>query len=298
MPAATIIFGIIIFSILFSACSKSVDLPSTEEILPTASSLEATPYREEPTPIPEPRAAIVNDEGIPLVWLEGEVERYLIAQEKLGNEDIDEAEARKIVLNDLIDQTLFAQAARSNGKTFTDDEVNNRFDALAKEVDLDAWMLEWGYTSEELLMSLRLQMLVAYQRDLITSSVPELAEQVELRQILAITEGGAERAWTSLKSGTPFDDLAAEFSPSTGGYLGWAPRGYLLIPEVEEAAFNQEVGTYTEIIKSDIGYHILFVIAREVRPLTTDARLTLERQVLKAWVEERREESIIDILVE
>jgi parvulin-like peptidyl-prolyl isomerase len=216
----------------------------------------------------------------------------------MGHADVETARAREVVLNDLIDQVLFAQAARDAGANFSDADVQSRLDALSEKIDLDAWMAEWGYIHEELLESLRLQMLAAYQRDVIIGSVPETVEQVELRQVFAFTEAGANRALVSLNSGTAFEDLAFEFSPDTGGYLGWVPRGYLLFPVVEEAAFNQPVGTYTEIIESEIGYHIVLVIDREERPLTSDARLTLERQAVHSWLEERRAESAIEVLVD
>ena len=92
--------------------------------------------------------------------------------------------------------------------------------------------------------------------------------------------------------------MAFEFSPDTGGYLGWVPRGYLLIPAVEEAVFNQPVGTYTDVIESDIGYHIIRVIDRNVQPLSLDARLTLQRQALHQWLIDRRTESTIEVLVD
>ncbi len=292
------IICVLIFAVLIlSSCSHDVEpLPAitpstvgdpTEAFTPTSA----------PTATFEPFAAVVNGEGIPLKWLDREVERYIFSQEKVEFKTADQDDVREIVLNDLIDQFLFAQAASEAGTNFTDEEVLSRFDALAQEVDLDQWMLDWGYSQDELLASLRLQILVTVQRDLITASVPEALEQVELRQILALTEAGANRAFTGLKSGTSFEDLANEFSPTTGGYLGWVPRGYLLFPEVEEAVFNIEVGTYTEIIETRIGYHIVFVIARDERPLTTDARFVLERQALYDWLEQKRDESIIEILI-
>jgi parvulin-like peptidyl-prolyl isomerase len=176
--------------------------------------------------------------------------------------------------------------------------VNARIDQLAEDVDLEAWMETWGYTWEELVADLHLQLLVADQRDRIAGNIPDAVEQVELRQVFAFTEAGAERALAALNAGTPFGEVAFEFSPETGGYLGWVPRGYLLVPVVETAVFDQPVGSYTEIIESEIGYHIVLVIDRAVRPLTSDARLTLARQALYAWLDVRREASVIEVLID
>jgi len=293
-PVIWLLFMILIIS----SCSQPIEIPPAVEEPSITTEPTQTLTPEEPTAIPQPAAALVNGEVISLSWFEREVERYVFAQAAMENVDIDENAAREIVLNDLIDQFLLAQAAREAGLVISDEDVRERLDALAEEVDLEAWMTAWGYTVEELQESLRLQMLVAYQRDEIAESVPDIVEQVELRQVFAFTEAGANRALLNLYSGADFDALAYEFSPDTGGYLGWVPRGYLLFPAVEEAAFNQPVGTYTEIIESEIGFHIVLVINREERALTADARLTLARQALTAWLEDQRAASTIEVLVD
>jgi peptidyl-prolyl cis-trans isomerase C len=292
------VFWLLFVTILLSSCSQPIEIPPDVEELPSPTLPTFPPSPEEPTAIPQPSAAVVNGEVIPLTWFEREVERFLFAQSAVENGDIDEQTAREIVLNDLIDQFLLAQAAREGGVVFSDEDVRERLDGLGEAVNLEAWMTDWGYTLEELVESLRLQMLVAHQRDRIAETVPDVLEQVELQQVFAFTEAGANRALLNLNSGADFEDLAFEFSPETGGYLGWVPRGYLLIPAVEEAVFNQPVGTYTEIIESEIGYHIVLVINREVRPLTPDARLSLARQALNAWLEDQRAASTIEVMVE
>lgn len=292
------LFWLLLLALILTACTETIETPPPVVETPSPSVPTLTPTPEQPTPTLQPAAAVVNGERIPLDWFEREVGRYLLAQETLESENLDDAAARAIVVNDLVDQVLLAQGARETGVSFSDEDVQARIEDLAEEVDLEAWMAQWGYNREDLLEALRLQMLVAFQRDRIADTIPETVEQVELRQVFAFTEAGANRALTSLNSGTPFEDLAFEFSPDTGGYLGWVPRGYLLIPAVEEAVFDQPVGTYTDIIESDIGYHIVLVIDREVRPLSVDARLTLARQALHAWLEARRTESAIEVLVD
>lgn len=289
---------LILIAILITACTPNTEITPVIVDTPSPEIPTITPTSEPPTPTPQPAAAVVNGERIPLDWFEEEVDRYLLAQAAMGNDDVDEADARELVLNDLIDQFLLAQGAKEAGADFTDADVQARLDRLTEDVDVDAWMSQWGYSSETLVESLRRQMLLAHQRDLIAQSIPDSVDQVELRQVFAFTEAGANRALVSLNSGTPFENVAYEFNPETGGYLGWVPRGYLLIPAVEEAVFNQPVGTYTGIIESDIGYHIVLVIDRQERLLSSDARLTLERQALYRWLEERRENSVIEVLVD
>jgi parvulin-like peptidyl-prolyl isomerase len=291
LPALWLI-GIILF---LSACSAS----PTAELTPSATvgAPTDTPTPAKPTPVPESAAAVVNGEWIPLAWFQSEVSRYLITQQG-AEPPVGEAEAEEIVLNDLINQVLLAQAAREAGAEITDQALQENLENMSADVDLAAWMSEWGYTEEELRTALRLQMLAADQRDRIIETVPEMAEQVELRQVFAYTEDGAEDARVSLNSGRDFEEVAFVYDPVTGGYLGWVPRGYLLIPELEEAAFNLEIGAYSEIIASEIGYHIVKVLDNEERPLTTDARLVLQRQALHSWLDEQREMSTIEVLID
>jgi len=288
----------LLLAFLFSACSNtstSTDVPTL-----TSTSLNVSPTPEGPTPTLVPAAAVVNGERIPLAWFESEVLRYLLAQEEMGEPVEDEAAARERVLNDLIDQVLLAQGAREAGANVSDQDMQARLNALAEDYDLATWMTEWGYTEDELFQSLKLQMLASSQRDLIAESIPETAEQVKLQQIFTFTEADAQAALRSLNSGTPFDELAFSYvyDPITGGHLGWVPRGYLLDPAVEEAAFSLSVGSYSEVISSEVGYHIILVIEREEHPLTTDARLILQRKALYEWLALRRENSTIEVLVQ
>ena len=290
------IFWLLILVLLLSGCSSETT-PSVTETLPI-SQPTSTSAPAQPTPTPVPAAAVVNREPIPLAWYENEVARYLAAMDASGVSVEDEAAARERVLQDIISQVLLAQGAQTNGAAIDEAEIQAEIDQLASEVDLDTWMAEWGYSEEDLRISLRLQKMAAYQRELIVGSVPEIVEQANLQQVFAYTEEGAGRALVSLNSGVPFEEVALTYDPVTAGVLGWVPRGYLLIPAVEDAAFSLPVGTYSDIIESEIGYHIVKVLEREEHPLSSDARLTLQRQVLHDWIEERRENSTIEVLID
>lgn len=263
---------------------------------PQAATVSPTP--EPPTLTPVPAAVVVNGERLPLSRFESEVERYRIAQEAAGDPVEDLEAAREVVLNDLIDQMLLAQAALSAGASISDGDVQERIDTLASEVNLAEWMSTWGYTEDDLRQTFKMQLLAGYQAESIAQGIPELMEQVELQQIFAYTQTGAKNAMVSLSSGKDFKDVALIYDPVTGGYLGWVPRGYLLIPAVEEAAFSLAVGNYSEIIESEIGYHIVMVLDRGERRLSSDARLTLQRQALHSWLAEQRNASAIEVLID
>ena len=145
---------------------------------------------------------------------------------------------------------------------------------------------------------LRRSLEAAWQREKILESVPQSAEQVHARQILVLTETAAQQVLSQLnQAGSNFATLAFGYDLSTGGDLGWFPRGYLTQPAVEEAAFSLQAGEVSAIIKTDFGYHIVQVIAREEnRPLTQEARQTLGRKALQRWLDEQRKSAQIEEL--
>jgi len=273
-----------------SACASF----STPEIVstPTASS---TP--EPPTATPEPRALTVNGEGITVVEFDAEVARYTSAQTALGK-TVDSATATSAVIDDFVAQLLLAQAARANGFTLDDAALQARIDSLAAQIGgadaLSAWMTDQGYSEQAFRSALKRAAESAWMRDKIISNVPNTAEQVHIQQILLYNQDTAQSFLTQLNGGADFDDLAVDADPLTRGDLGWVPRGYLLEPAIEEAAFALQVGEHSDVIATGVGFHILRILARDPsRPLSPDAFLTLQELALKNWVEEQRQKANI-----
>jgi peptidyl-prolyl cis-trans isomerase C len=92
-----------------------------------------------------------------------------------------------------------------------------------------------------------------------------------------------------LNNGADFDELALRADPLTRGDLGWVPRGYLLNEQIEAVAFSLEVGQYVDVIATDVGFHIIKVLARDPNhPLSPDAFLVLQELALNTWVEEQK----------
>jgi peptidyl-prolyl cis-trans isomerase D len=108
----------------------------------------------------------------------------------------------------------------------------------------------------------------------VTADVPTVNEQIWARHILVADEATALAIIERLKNGEDFGVLAAKLSTDTGsgakgGDLGWFGKGMMVAP-FEEAAFALKVGEISAPVKSDFGYHIIQVIARQERPLTAD----------------------------
>lgn len=245
-----------------------------------------------PTATPEPLALTVNGEGIPLVEFNAELARYTTAQTALGK-TVDSAAATSAVIEDYVAQLLLAQAAHTNGFTLDDAALQARIDSLAAQVGgaegLSAWQQSHGYSEQAFRSALRRAAESAWMRDKIISTVPSTAEQVHVQQILLYNQDTAQNFLAQLNGGADFNELAFKADPLTRGDLGWVPRGYLLNLQIEEAAFNLSVDQFSDVIATDVGFHIVRILGRDPsRPLSPDALLSLQETALKNWVEEQR----------
>jgi parvulin-like peptidyl-prolyl isomerase len=279
------IFWTLLLALGLSACA-SVSTPEAVST-PTASS---TP--EPPTATPVPMALTVNGEGIPLAEFNAEVARYTAAQTALGK-TVDSPAAASAVIEDLVAQFLLSQAARTNGFILDDAALQARIDALASQIGgveaLSAWTQSHGYDDQAFRSALKRAAEAAWMRDKIISTVPNTAEQVHVQQILLYNQDTAVSFLAQLSAGADFNDLAFQADPFTRGDLGWVPRGYLLNPLIEEAAFNLNPGGFSDVIATDVGFHIVRILERSSnRPLSPDALLTLQELALQTWIEEQR----------
>jgi peptidyl-prolyl cis-trans isomerase SurA len=77
----------------------------------------------------------------------------------------------------------------------------------------------------------------------------------------------AEKILDSLKNGADFEEMAKKYSedPGTakeGGNLGWAKKG-IFYPEFEAAAFRLNIGEYSGIVETPVGYHIIQLLDKK-----------------------------------
>ncbi|HJS19070.1 MAG TPA: peptidyl-prolyl cis-trans isomerase [Anaerolineales bacterium] len=252
---------------------------------------------EPPTATPEPLALTVNGEGITVAEFDAEVARYIAAQEALGNA-VQSADATRTVIEDLTAQLLLAQGARADGFTLDDGALQARIESLAAQIggaeNLSKWQTEHGYSEHTFRSALRRAGEAAWMRDKIIAAVPGTAEQVHVQQILLYNQDTAQNFLNQLNGGADFDELALRADPLTRGDLGWVPRGYLLDEKIEEAAFGLSVGGHSDVITTDVGYHILRILELDPdRPLSPDAYVALQEQALKNWIEDKRGQASI-----
>lgn len=293
---------VVIFSwgLILAACTSGENLPSdvpaqitkigTPEIELEEPTVTPTPKTFSPSDTPPPIALKINGEGILLEDFEAELARFRAAVGTgLATSD------RDTVLDELIDQVLLAQAATESGFVVDEILLQDHIQELdLSEDDLTNWITENGYSEDSFQRFLARAIAAAWMRDQLIADVPDTAEQVHARQILLYNLTEAEAVYDQLEAGTEFGTLTAEYEPVTKGELGWFPRGYLTVSELDDVLFSMELGAYSPVIQTALGFHIVQVLEREVdHILTADTRRVVQLQTLKQWLETRRNQSEI-----
>ncbi len=284
--------------VLFMGCSqKSGETPNESQDLSTLTPEIAPTETEKPLPL----ALRVNGEAVLLSDYEKELD--LLKKALTETETVWTADQQKeAVLNEIISTVLLAQEAAEKGHMITEDDVQARLDQVTMEAGgsaaLSDWMNAFGYDETYLKYSLQRSMLAAWARDEIISHIGETAEQVHVRQIRTTDQNKANSYLAQLQSGIEFATLAEAVDPLTGGDLGWFPQGYLLQPELNEAAFDIKPGEYSGVIQTKIGFHILEVLEKDpARPLTSETRSFLQHKLIEDWLQKKIEQAAIEVLV-
>ena len=166
------------------------------------------------------------------------------------------------------------------------------------EQDLQNWIIQYGYTEESFRRAMSWSIAAAWMRDQIVMAIPTTADQVHARQILLYNSNEADQVYAQLETGTDFETLAAKYEPVTSGDLGWFPRGYLTVPELDDVVFSLEPGQYSSIIQTSLGYHIVQVIERQADvTLSPGAYRVLQTQAIQKWLDDYRVQSEIIIFL-
>lgn len=297
----SVLFAILLAGALLAGCTMNPagTTPAIENPPDPVSEITNTPLQASPTP--RPLAARVNGRDVSLAAYQVSLNMLTAADAEQGITRAEE-EKRELVLGELYDRALLAAAAEAGGYTLDEAAVSERVSQLEAELGgadaLAAWQAQFGVDGESFMDVLRESELAAWQRERIISSVPERMEQVHARQIRVREEKTIQDILGNLNSGADFAKVARQYDPTTGGDLGWFPRGYLLQPEVEEAAFALQAGEVSGIINSQVGYHLVQVIEREAeRELTLEARTVLQQKALSAWLDGQRASAQIEVLL-
>ena len=279
---------------LFTACVGNPPTPTPTPVPPTTTPLP-------PTPTSLPMALRINGEGILITDYDEEFKRLDAAAKALGKPSTPE-ELKTTLIDEFSGMELLNQAAKKGGFSITEADIATHIAQLSQSMGGDAafnaWLQNNFYSLDSYKRYLTRDLGAAWQRDQIIKSMPATMEQVHARQIFFSREESANGYRQQVDNGTDFSMLAVAADPLTKGDLGWFPRGYLLQPEVEEAAFQLQPGQVSPVIKSAIGFHLVQVLERDpARQLDPDARLVLESKAITDWVTKAKAEAKIELLV-
>lgn len=268
-----------------------------------------------PPPTPErPLAARVNGQPIYLVDYERQVAQYQDALAASGVEIASPEGQERLrrmraqILEWMIEQVLIEQAAAGMGITVGEEEVDAAVAQIAQDAGSEEAFQERlehsGMTLQDLWAQLRTELLRARVLEQVQKTVPERAEQVHARHILVDTPERAESIRRQLETGADFAQLARQYSQDestrdAGGDLGWFPRGVLLAPEVEEAAFSLQAGEVGPVVQSRFGYHIVQTLERKRdEPISPEHRQLLQDRAVQSWLESLWNQAVIERFVE
>ncbi|MBN1312590.1 MAG: peptidylprolyl isomerase [Anaerolineae bacterium] len=273
--------GVFLVALLLAGCVGASVESQTPEIA-------AQPEQETQPEI----AVTVNGQPITMEAFQRELARFEAGQASLGLQVADQAAYKQQVLEQLVEQELLRQLAISKGIVVSDESVDAEMNAMIEQRGqeyFDAWLNSNYYTLDEFREVIRLQLMTNQLTTPVVEAVPTVAEQVHARHILVNTQAEAEQILARLQAGEEFGALAAQYSldvttKNNGGDLGWFPRGGLLVPEVEDAAFSMSPEEASQIVVSAWGAHIVQTLeidpGRQVEPETHDR---LVRKAIEDW---------------
>lgn len=124
------------------------------------------------------------------------------------------------------------------------------------------------------------------------------------KHILVNNEDDAKNILERLKSGEEFEEVALlesldSGSAAQGGDLGYFTRG-TMIKEFEDAAFGLNVGEISDLVKTDVGYHIIKLEDKKetLKDLEEQISMILKQQNYEDHIEELKNKANIEVLVE
>jgi len=245
------------------------------------------------------------------------------------------------VKGSLIAKVLLTKAAGKSGLTVSDEDLNKEIDLIVASVPEGSSLQETLAENEidfgEWKENLRGQMLVRkmveektadatdataeetaefYQENIDRFKVPETVSASHILITFTpedtdVTKAVKKKALEKIREGLLVDGdfaaLAKEHSdcPSSerGGDLGTFTHGRM-VPAFEETAFAQDVGSISDIVETQFGYHLIKVTDHQpegIRSLTEVSEqiqdfLTNQKQqeVLMAYIEELKEKANIE----
>lgn len=193
----------------------------------------------------------------------------------------DSRSERNSHLNKMIDDILLSQSAASKG--LLDHEIYRAaIEHQERKSIIDVYFIDQME-----------QEIDPLTEDEIRLAYAKRQRKVYVRQLFSQDPVDLDSAWQALESGMEFVDVANQFYATTtydslAGYLG--PISYFGADDnVAEAAYSIPQGTYTEPVRSRLGYHILFAERVEFPALLTEDDFQYRKQGVESQLRLRRQ---------
>jgi peptidyl-prolyl cis-trans isomerase C len=183
---------------------------------------------------------------------------------------------KKRYLNEIILETLFYEDAIRKG---LDKEKDILTEAKKKIMVSKLIKIE----VDDKLIIPESDVMKLYEERKMTLKTPELWRA---SHILIADEAQAKLILDELSKGANFEDLAKKYSidatAARGGDIGYFREGQL-VPEFEKVCMNLDIGQTGEILKTQIGYHIIKLTGKKDPAVQSfsEARLALESELKK-----------------
>jgi parvulin-like peptidyl-prolyl isomerase len=259
--------------------------------------------------------------------LDLEADRLQMIQESLGMDFQGEQgkalkeQLRQMALDQLVDRALMCQAARNNGISIDQADIENQLMVAQMQAggaeNLQKFLQEQGMTEEKYRELVEEYMMMEKLLDLVTKDVTVeekdvrqnyqelkemlvLPERVKVGHILVNTEEEARDVITELKEGADFQELAVQKSvdPSVAenkGIYDNVTKDSSFVEEFKEEAFRLSPGEFShEPVKTQFGYHVLMCFEKR------DASQASYEEV-KDWLQEellteKKQEKVMDYM--
>lgn len=188
---------------------------------------------------------------------------------------------------------LFVVAAKDQGITVDDSAVDQQMEQIYQsrggKENFMQFLEQQGFTVDYVIEDVRKSLYMQKYRDQVITPDIEVTEDemkkiygedktATVRHILFMTRGEseeekaevrekAEKVLEMAKSGQDFAELAKEYSEDPGskdegGLYESFPKGRM-VKSFEEAAFNLPIGSISDLVETEYGYHIIKVVDRQ-----------------------------------
>ena len=189
------------------------------------------------------------------------------------------------ILEKLIMEKLVEKETEGMKITVTDEEIQNKLDDYANQMGGDEkfheFLLSNNISKDFFKENMRKEILVDKHKENIIKDINISEEDakkfyeenkdnlilIRASHILVSSEEEGKKILERLKDGEDFATLATlesldSVSAAQGGDLGYFRKGQM-ISEFEDAAFSLEIGETSDLIKTEVGYHIIHLEDRK-----------------------------------